>query len=127
MSRNKYYQSLLNAKKWKELRQWKLNQNPLCELCQREGKVVSAVDVHHITPVETGQTQDEMKQLAYDPTNLQSLCIAHHIQVHAEAKSHTRESHERRERDRLEQWKDELERRVQELKQRSHEDGKCSG
>ena len=117
MSRDKNYQHLLNSKKWKQLRQWKLEQNPLCELCEREGKVVSAIDVHHKTPVESARTPDEMERLAFDPHNLQALCIPCHAKVHREARSHTRRSHEQRERDRLERWKEELERRVANINQ----------
>ena len=117
MSRDKNYQHLLNSKKWKQLRQWKLEQNPLCELCEREGKVVSAIDVHHKVPVESARTPDEMERLAFDPNNLQALCIPCHAKVHREALSHTRRSHEMRERDRLERWKEELERRVANINQ----------
>ena len=117
MSRDKNYQHLLNSKKWKALRQWKLEQNPLCELCEREGKVVSAIDVHHKVPVESARTPDEMERLAFDPNNLQALCIPCHAKVHREARSHTRRSHEMRERDRLERWKEELERRVANINQ----------
>ena len=117
MSRDKNYQHLLNSKRWKQLRQWKLEQNPLCELCEREGKVVSAIDVHHKVPVESACTPDEMERLAFDPNNLQALCISCHAKVHREARSHTRRSHEQRERDRLERWKEELERRVANINQ----------
>ena len=117
MSRDKNYQHLLNSKKWKQLRQWKLEQNPLCELCEREGKVVSAIDVHHKVPVESARTPDEMERLAFDPNNLQALCIPCHAKVHREARSHTRRSHEQRERNRLERWKKELERRVANINQ----------
>ena len=117
MSRDKNYQHLLNSKRWKTLRQWKLEQNPLCELCEREGKVVSAIDVHHKVPVESARTPDEMERLAFDPNNLQALCIPCHAKVHREARSHTRRSHEMRERDRLERWKEELERRVANINQ----------
>ena len=117
MSRDKNYQHLLNSKRWKQLRQWKLEQNPLCELCEREGKVVSAIDVHHKVPVESARTPDEMERLAFDPNNLQSLCINCHAKVHREARSHTRRLHEQRERDRLERWKEELERRVANINQ----------
>ena len=117
MSRDKNYQHLLNSKRWKQLRQWKLEQNPLCELCEREGKVVSAIDVHHKVPVESARTPDEMERLAFDPNNLQALCIPCHAKVHREARRHTRRSHEMRERDRLERWKEELERRVANINQ----------
>ena len=117
MSRDKNYQHLLNSKRWQKLRRWKLEQTPLCELCSHEGKVVSAVDVHHITPVETARSFDEMEQICFEPTNLQALCISCHAKVHKEARSHTRSLHEQRERDRLERWKQELEARVAKLNQ----------
>ena len=112
MSRNKDYQRLLNSKRWKELRAWKLQQNPLCELCQAEGYVTSAIDIHHKTPVESARTPQEMEALCFNPSNLQSLCIPCHQRVHREARSHTKEAHLQRERDRLERWKKELESRV---------------
>ena len=112
MSRNKDYQRLLNSKRWKQLRQWKLQQNPLCELCEAKGFVQSAIDVHHKTPVESAHTPQEMEQLCFNPSNLQALCISCHSKVHREARSHTKASHQQRERDRFERWKEELERRV---------------
>ena len=75
MSRNKEYQRLLNSKRWKELRAWKLQQNPLCELCQAEGYVTSAIDIHHKTPVESARTPQEMEALCFNPSNLQSLLL----------------------------------------------------
>ena len=112
MSRNKDYQHLLNSKRWKQLREWKLQQNPLCELCEAEGFVRSAIDVHHKTPVESARTPQEMEQLCFNPSNLQALCISCHSKVHREARSHTKASHQQREHDRFERWKAELERRV---------------
>lgn len=104
MSRNKDYQRLLNSKRWKQLRAWKLEQNPLCELCQQEGKVVSAIDVHHRQPVEECRTVAEMEARCFNPLNLMSLCIPHHIALHKDAKSHTKQAHKQRENERLSRW-----------------------
>ena len=105
MSRNKDYQRLLNTKKWKELRAWKLQQNPLCEMCQAEGYVRAAVDVHHIIPVESAHTLQEMEQLCYDiKGNTMSLCIPCHVKVHKEERSHTKEAHKQRQKDNLARW-----------------------
>lgn len=105
MSRNKDYQRLLNSTRWKKLRQWKLQQQPLCELCEAEGYVVSAVDVHHIQPCESAKTLAEMETLCFNPANLQSLCIPCHIAVHAALRSHSKEAHKEREGQRLERWR----------------------
>ena len=104
MSRDKNYQRLLNSKEWKQLRRWKLEQNPLCELCQAEGKVVAAIDVHHMQPVETARSLEDMRALCFNPANLQSLCIMHHAKVHKELKSHTREAHQQRQADAISRW-----------------------
>ena len=106
MSREPRYQRLLNSKRWKQLRQWKLQQNPLCELCEAEGFVRSAIDIHHKVPVESGRTPLEMEQLCFNPANLQALCIEHHADIHRQAKSHTKEAHKKREDDRLARWKE---------------------
>jgi 5-methylcytosine-specific restriction protein A len=124
MSRNKDYQHLLNSKRWKQLRQWKLQQNPLCELCEAEGFVRSAIDVHHKTPVESARTPQEMEQLCFNPSNLQALCISCHSKVHRDARSHTKASHQQRERDRFERWKAELERRVASIQAKAENENK---
>jgi 5-methylcytosine-specific restriction protein A len=124
MSRNKDYQHLLNSKRWKQLREWKLQQNPLCELCEAEGFVRSAIDVHHKTPVESARTPQEMEQLCFNPSNLQALCISCHSKVHRDARSHTKASHQQRERDRFERWKAELERRVASIQAKAENENK---
>ena len=91
MSRDPRYQNLLNSPRWKELRRSYLQQHPLCERCQRDGFVTAAVDVHHKQPVESAKTEQEMERLAYNPANLEALCIPCHIKTHQEARSHTKE------------------------------------
>ena len=104
MSRNKDYQRLLNTKRWKELRAWKLQQNPLCEMCQAEGYVRAAVDVHHIRPVESAHSVSEMEQLCYDPGNLMSLCIPCHVKVHKEMGKNKKENVIERKKISLQRW-----------------------
>ena len=104
MSRSKEYQRLLNDKRWKTLRVAYLRQHPLCEACQAEGFVRSAVDVHHRKPVESARTLADMERLAYDWHNLQALCVPCHIRVHTQERAHTKEAHQQRERERLSRW-----------------------
>ena len=112
MSRNKYYQKLLNSQRWKELRRAKLQRNPLCERCQYEGRVLgiiggyirSAVDVHHVIPVESARSHEEMERLAFDMGNLQSLCVPCHIRVHQDRGSHTKAAHQQRAEEWMQQW-----------------------
>ena len=100
MSRDPRYQKLLNDKRWKLLRAAYLQRHPLCERCRREGiaagvlpdgYITPAVDVHHRKPVETAKTVQEMEWLAYDPANLEALCISCHIKTHKEMRTHTKE------------------------------------
>jgi hypothetical protein len=92
MSRDKRYQGLLNSRRWLEVKAivWKRAQG-LCERCKAEGFITPGVDVHHIKPVETGRTVQEMERLAYNPANCQLLCIPCHIKVHQDMRTHTKE------------------------------------
>lgn len=112
MSRDKRYQRLLNSKRWKTLRRWKLQCNPLCERCIMEGEAAgikggyirSAVDVHHIKPVESAKTEKEMELLAYNPANLQSLCIPCHVKTHKEMGKNRHENIMERKQTALQRW-----------------------
>ena len=92
MSRDKRYQRLLNDKRWKLLRAAVFRRtNGLCEMCLKEGYITPGVDVHHIRPVEQAKTVQEMERLAYNPANCQLLCVACHIKVHQDMRTHTKE------------------------------------
>ena len=70
---------IYNSREWRELRFSKLRStNGLCEECLKQGIVTSARCVHHIVPIETARTKDEMKRLAIDCglQGLKSLCFA---------------------------------------------------
>lgn len=110
MSRNQKYQRLLNSRRWRDLRAWKLEHNPLCELCAAEGYVVAAVDIHHITPVESAHTDKEMEALCFAPGNLQALCIPCHKAIHQQLRSQTKEAHQQRAADDLQRWADKMRR-----------------
>ena len=108
MSRDPRYQKLLNSKRWKELRAWKLRQTQgYCEICYREGWRgidALAVDIHHIVPVESVIDQGEaaMARVCYDPNNLMALCIRHHTVVHQSMGKDTKENiHERKAKKRI--------------------------
>ena len=92
MSRDPRYQRLLNDKRWKLLRAAVFRRtNGLCEMCLKEGFITPGVDVHHIRPVEQAKTVQEMERLAYNPANCQLLCVACHIKVHQDMRTHTKE------------------------------------
>ena len=57
----------------------------------KEGIVTPGVDCHHVIPVETGRTIQEMERLAYDVNNVRLLCVQCHIKVHQSMRTHTKE------------------------------------
>ena len=85
--------TIYNSREWKELRIQKLRANPLCEICQQHGIVRSAHSVHHIVPIETATTMEEMKRLAFCSNmskpldGLMSLCDECHHKIHEEMRS----------------------------------------
>ena len=62
--------------KWKRLSQAKRAANPLCEICEKDGYVVPATEVHHIKPV------CDYPDLKYEWTNLVSICRTCHQNEH---------------------------------------------
>lgn len=57
--------------------------HPLCERCEKAGKVVPAIDIHHKISFMTGKTPLDKKALAFDPNNLESLCKKCHQKEHS--------------------------------------------
>lgn len=57
-----------NAARWRKVRALKLDLNPLCERCEKQGLTVVAAQVHHIKARKTHP------DLAYDVGNLEALC-----------------------------------------------------
>ena len=60
---------------WRRLRDWYRGRHPLCEECQRQGRVRAAELVHH--KVEISQGGEPL-----DVGNLESLCRSCHSRVH---------------------------------------------
>lgn len=58
---------------WIALRDWYRDQHPLCEECEKKGKVKVMDVVDHIKQIENGADP-----LALDSNNLQSLCHSCH-------------------------------------------------
>ena len=101
--KHRYYVSLLNSQEWQGingLRARTLRAHPLCQLCEKKNIVASAVDVHHLKPVEgvggrykegdvlPESVKEAMRQRCFDPDNVIALCIPCHIRIHKEMRSH---------------------------------------
>ena len=110
---------IYNSREWKQLRAAKLKQTPYCEKCRADGLaagvkpygyVQAAHCVHHIMPIETATTKEEMKRLALDCglNGLMSLCDECHHKIHEEMKSFSKESVKARADARQERWADNI-------------------
>jgi len=54
------------GRQWRKIRTLYISKHPLCEECEKSGRLVPATEVHHIIPLdEGGSNADE---------NLQALC-----------------------------------------------------
>jgi 5-methylcytosine-specific restriction protein A len=61
--------------RWRRLRRWYIQQQPLCEDCLEENMVnVQYLEVDHIVPI------DIRPDLRLEPTNLRTRCRMHHRQ-----------------------------------------------
>lgn len=105
-----------NSREWRELRHAKMEQEGwTCQMCREEGEaqgirggfIRPATCVHHIIPIETANSREEMWRLAIGCglEGLLALCDQHHAQIHRDARSHTREAVSQRKADRLERFK----------------------
>lgn len=61
-----------STKRWQDLRELKLKADPLCQLCERRGRLVPATEVDHVVPLV------DRPDLAYEWANLMSICRPHH-------------------------------------------------
>lgn len=60
---------------WKKIRDSYISRHPLCEECERNGRLTRAEEVHHILPLSQGGT--------HDSANLMALCTSCHSAITA--------------------------------------------
>ncbi|RJX22340.1 MAG: HNH endonuclease [Ammonifex sp.] len=60
---------------WQRIRDRYMSEQPLCEQCQKDGKLTRAEEVHHIIPLAKGGTNVA--------ENLMSLCTGCHSMITA--------------------------------------------
>ena len=107
MSRDKRYQALLNSKRWAETKRavW-LRAKGLCEECAKQGYVRAGRDCHHIVPVESGKTIQEMERLCFDTNNIRLVCVPCHVAIHKEMHKGTKANRSERQGQRLARFMD---------------------
>lgn len=85
-TKRKERQEVYNTSKWRKLRESKLLEHPLCEVCLAKGIITPAIDVHHI---DSFMNYEGLKRLekAYNYNNLQSICKECHTKLHSHSHS----------------------------------------
>ena len=63
---------------WRRIRDRYIKSHPICEECERVGRLTTASKVHHIKPLSVGGTNDQY--------NLMALCHSCHMKLHGEIK-----------------------------------------
>lgn len=89
---NAEYRRIITGKRWQTLRGMKMLKNAIdnggfCEQCVKDyiaggRRPRRATEVHHIVPIESAHTREEMEALAYDENNLICLCSECHHEAH---------------------------------------------
>ena len=89
---NPEYRRIITGRRWSSLRGMKMLKNELtnggfCEQCVKKYFVGGprprkATEVHHIVPIESASSREEMEALAYDENNLMALCGECHREIH---------------------------------------------
>lgn len=100
-SKSPKYVKMINSGRWTALRQWKLQQQPYCEECLKQGIYTPASCVHHIEPVEDCFTESEMELRMFTPSNLASLCRDCHHTIHNTEGYHKKEMVRKRQEERV--------------------------
>lgn len=68
---------------WRHFRAWYLSKHPLCEQCEKEGRITPAVMVDHIVEIKDGGALTS-------ESNAQALCWKCHGVKTAQVKNHRR-------------------------------------
>lgn len=91
-SKNPDYRAIITSRRWRDLRGMKMLKNAIenggfCEECVKRYRVGGprprkATEVHHIVPIESASSRQEMEALAFDEANLIALCSECHHEAH---------------------------------------------
>jgi hypothetical protein len=85
------YMHIYQSRQWKYARKSALDETPLCEVCESNGKTTPATSVHHIRPLRTfldkekpiSELNKKERTLAFGYENLQCLCHSCHAKIEA--------------------------------------------
>jgi 5-methylcytosine-specific restriction protein A len=66
---------------WQKLRLRKLQDNPLCEQCELDGRITLASEVHHVNKFMKERNEENRIYMFYLYDNLMSVCPSCHVQL----------------------------------------------
>lgn len=78
------YQEVYQDRRWKFIVAARKRTNPLCQRCEKKGRVKEMEEVHHTIPFDWGGTTEEIEALAFDFDNTESVCNECHDEAHEE-------------------------------------------
>lgn len=96
MAKDKDYIQMIHTTEWLKLRKAALDKHPTCCMCEKEGRLTAAQELHHIRPVEEAITYQDKCQRMFDPSNVLPLCHDCHVKIHTELGRCGREATKRR-------------------------------
>ena len=79
-------QKIYNSANWQKLRKAHLMEHPLCENCERNGRVTPATCVHHKQIISSEEDKYRMLDIALAGSNCMSLCNECHTKMHTLAR-----------------------------------------
>lgn len=74
-------QKIYNTPLWKGMRLKQIQEHPLCEVCNIEGRITLAEHGHHLISF-VGKSEEEKQQLAFNTDNVISVCAKCHNEIH---------------------------------------------
>ena len=103
MAKDEYYNKLIHSNRWAQLRKQILSAHPICQECQKAGRLQAATEVHHVRPVEEALFKPDKLQRMFDAHNLQALCHDCHVKIHTQLGRSGKEATKKRNHDLTEQ------------------------
>jgi 5-methylcytosine-specific restriction protein A len=103
MAKDKDYIKLINTARWQQLRKAVLTAHPICQECEKAGRLEAATEVHHVRPVEEAVFYTDKQQRMFDLHNLQALCHDCHVRIHTQLGRSGKEATKKRNHDLTEQ------------------------
>lgn len=73
---------IYDTEHWRRLRKAKFHDQPICEMCEKEGRITPATEIHHIVSFMSVEDSLARQALAFDYYNLMSLCSDCHRKIH---------------------------------------------